>query len=285
MRPGEIEAIEVELFVTALRQRHGYDFSGYARASLKRRIQGLATELGCRTVAELIPRILHDETVLPRVLAGLSVPVSEMFRDPDVFLALRQQVVPLLRSYSQINIWQAGCANGEEVYSLAILLEEEGLYDRVHIYATDINDMALERAEEGIFPLREMAGHADNFARAGGRRPLMDYFHAGYEFAAVDARLRRNIYFAHHNLVSDGVFCEVQLILCRNVLIYFTRALQDRVLHLFHDSLTRGGILCLGKKESIRFSTMADRFMPLAGPQKIFQRLNSPADAHTPTIR
>lgn len=279
MRLNEIEAIEVELFVSALRQRHGYDFSGYARASLKRRIQALAIELDCATIADLIPRVLRDEDILPRLLNGLSVPVSEMFRDPEVFLALRRQVVPLLHSYSQINIWQAGCANGEEVYSLAILLEEEGLYDRVHIYATDINDTALARAEDGIFPMKDMAAHADNFARAGGKRPLADYFNIGYDFAAVDARLRRNIYFAHHNLAADGVFCEVQLILCRNVLIYFTRALQDRVLRLFHDSLARGGILCLGKKENIQFSDMADRFAPLAGPQKIFQRLSSPADA------
>jgi len=229
--------------------------------------------------------VLHDEDILPRLLTGLSVPVSEMFRDPEVFLALRRQVVPLLHSFSQINSWQAGCANGEDVYSLAILLEEEGLYDRVHIYATDINDTALARAEDGIFPMKDMPTHAANFARAGGKRPLNDYFNIGYDFAAVDARLRRNIYFAHHNLVSDGVFCEVQLILCRNVLIYFTRALQDRVLRLFHDSLARGGILCLGKKENIQFSDMASRFAPLVGPQRIFQRLSSPADAVAPTLR
>jgi len=280
-----IEAIEVELFVDALRRRHGYDFGNYARASLKRRIVGIAAELGCQRISDAIPLILHDDGVLPRILSMLSVPVSEMFRDPSAFLTLRRQVVPLLQSYDRINIWQAGCAYGEEVYSLAILLEEEGLYDRVQIYATDINDQALARAEEGVFPLKNMRRYADNYLKSGGRRSLTEYVHARYGFAAVDDRLKRNISFAHHNLTADGVFCEVNLVLCRNVLIYFNRTLQNRVFHLFHDSLARGGVLCLGRKETLVFSDLASRYEPVDAAQRIYRKIRILDDAAVPTVR
>jgi len=285
MTRAEIEAIEVELFVEALRRRYGYDFGDYARASLKRRVLGIAAELGCERVADLVPRIVHDEGVLPRVLAMLSVPVSEMFRDPHAFLTLREQIVPLLQSYPRINVWQAGCANGEEVYSLAILLEEEGLYDRAQIYATDINDEALARAEEGVFPLKHMRAYADNYIKAGGRRSLTEYVHARYGFAKVDDRLKRNISFAHHNLASDGVFCEVNLILCRNVLIYFNRTLQNRVFRLFDDSLARSGVLCIGKKETLAFSELADQYEPVDAAQRIYRKVSALAPASTPTVR
>ncbi|HYD65016.1 protein-glutamate O-methyltransferase CheR [Azospirillum sp.] len=285
MKTADIEAIEVELFVDALRRRHGYDFGDYARASLKRRIAGIAADLGCARIADTIPLILHEEGVLPRILGKLSVPVSEMFRDPPMFRSLRTQVVPMLQSYDRINVWQAGCAYGEEVYSLAILLEEEGLYDRVQIYATDINDQALARAEEGVFPLTSMRGFADNYLKSGGRRSLTEYVHARYGFAKVDDRLKRNISFAHHNLTADGVFCEVNLLLCRNVLIYFNRALQNRVLHLFHDSLARNGVLCLGRKETLAFSDLAGRYETLDAAQKIYRKVPALDDVAVPTVR
>ncbi len=285
MKTADVEAIEVDLFIDALRRRHGYDFGDYARASLKRRIAGIAAELGCARISDAIPLILHDEDILPRILGMLSVPVSEMFRDPQMFLSLRTHVVPLLQSYDQINVWQAGCAYGEEVYSLAILLEEEGLYDRVQIYATDINDQALARAEEGVYPLRGMRSFADNYLKSGGRRSLTEYVHARYGFAAIDDRLKRNISFAHHNLTADGVFCEVNLLLCRNVLIYFNRVLQNRVLHLFHDSLARGGVLCLGRKETLAFSDLAGRYQPLDAAQRIYRKVPTLDDVLVPTVR
>ena len=285
MKTADVEAIEVDLFVEALRRRYGYDFSDYARASLKRRIAAIAAELGCERISAAIPHILYDDDMLQRILPMLSVPVSEMFRDPLAFLTLRTQVVPLFRSYDRINVWQAGCANGEEVYSLAILLEEEGLYDRVQIYATDINDKALARAEDGVFPLKNMRDFADNYQKAGGRRSLTEYVHARYGFAKIDDRLKRNIAFAHHNLTGDGVFCEVNLVLCRNVLIYFNRALQNRVLHLFHDSLARHGVLCLGRKETLMFSDLVDRYEPIDAAQKIYRKLPTLDDRAVPTVR
>jgi len=267
--------IELELFIRALQLRHGYDFSGYARASLKRRVQGVAMARQCRTIGELTTRVLHDDSLLPTVIAGLSVPVSEMFRNPFVFKALVADVFPVLASYPHINIWQAGCARGEEVYTLAILLEEAGLYERTQIYATDFNDVALAQAQEGIFPLAEARAWSENYRAAGGQHSLGDYWHARYEHLKLVERLKRNITFANHNLVADGVFCEAHLILCRNVLIYFTNALQDRVLGLFRNSLVRGGYLVLGNKESIAFAPSATEFSELDARARIY-RLGAP---------
>lgn len=263
--------IELELFVQALQLRHGYDFSGYARASLKRRVQAVAAARQCRTIGELTTRVVHDDSLLPAVIAGLSVPVSEMFRNPFVFKTLVADVFPVLASYPHINIWQAGCARGEEVYTLAILLEEAGLYARCQIYATDFNDAALGQAQDGIFPLAEARTWSANYLAAGGQHSLSDYWHARYEHLKLDERLKRNITFANHNLVADGVFCEAQLILCRNVLIYFTNALQDRVLGLFRDSLVRGGYLVLGNKESITFAPSAAEFTELDAQARIYR--------------
>lgn len=251
MPKTRLEETEVQLFADMLRLRYGYDFSHYAKASLRRRVAGLCQNFGVAHIAELIPLVLHDETLLPRVLAGLSVPVTEMFRDPEVFLQLRREVVPLLQSYPRINIWQVGCATGEEAYSLAILLREEGIDHRSRIFSTDINDAALAKAEEGIFPAEKLQEYSRNYFKAGGTRSLADYYHAHYDLAKMDESLKANILFTHHNVVSDGVFGEMQLILCRNVLIYFDRQLQGKVLGLFRDSLSRGGFLCLGIKESL----------------------------------
>ena len=271
-----LEDIEVELFVQALKLRHGYDFSQYAPASLKRRVLQLVQSQQSGTVSTLTTRLLHEPSFLPVVLEGLSVPVSEMFRDPEVFLALREQVFPVLASYPQINIWQAGCAHGQEVYSLAILLEEAGLYERTQIYATDFNETALRHAQEGIYPAREAQLWSRNYQAAGGSHSLADYYSARYELIKLDQRLRRHVTFANHNLVTDEVFCEAHLVLCRNVLIYFSDPLQDRTLALFRDSLVRGGFLCLGTRESLDFSQASADFTPVNAPLRIY-RLGSRA--------
>ena len=263
--------IEIELFLRALQLRHGYDFSQYAPASLKRRIVQLSHSQGTRTVSGLIERVLHEPGFMSVVLEGLSVPVSEMFRDPPVFRALRDQVLPVLASYSQVNIWLAGCAHGQEVYSLAILLEEAGLYDRCQLYATDFNDAALWQAQEAIYPAREAQLWSRNYAAAGGIHSLADYYSARYELIKLDERLRRNVIFVNHNLVTDDVFCEAHLVLCRNVLIYFGDALQDRALNLFRDSLRRGGFLCLGIRESIDFAPSARDFSAVDAKLRIYQ--------------
>jgi len=270
-RRPDVEDIELELFVRALQLKHGYDFSQYARASFKRRVLHLVSELGYGSVGELTGKLLRDEALLPRIVAGVSVPVSEMFRNPGVFRTLRREILPRLASYPQINIWQAGCAYGQEVYSLAILLEECGLYEHSQIYATDFNDYALARAAEGIFPLREARGYSENYLAAGGEHSLSDYYHALYDHIKLDEKLKRNITFANHNLVTDGVFCEAHLILCRNVLIYFTDPLQDRVLALFRDSLVRGGYLCLGNKETIDFAAAATNFETIDPTARIYR--------------
>lgn len=268
----ELEAIELDLFVRALQQGYGYDFSQYAPASLKRRVRQLVRVHGTGTISALTGRLLHEPAFLQPVLAGLSVPVSDMFRDPPVFQALRERVLPLLASYPRINIWQAGCANGQEVYSLAILLEEAGLYERSHIYATDFSSLALEHAQEGIYPAKEAQLWSRNYQAAGGLRSLADYYSARYDFIKLDQRLRRNVTFANHNLVADKVFCEAHLVLCRNVLIYFANPLQNRVLELFRDSLVRGGMLCLGLRESLDFAPASADFAAIDDALRLYRR-------------
>lgn len=269
----DIDDIEIDAFVQALLRRYGYDFSGYAPASLRRRILALPSAFQTEHLGALTAQILRDPEQVPQVIAQLSVPVSEMFRNPGVFRTLRDEVFPVLASYAHINIWQAGCAHGQEVYSLAILLQEAGLYDRCTIYATDFSEAALARAREGIFPIRDARLYGENYLAAGGRHTLADYYHARYDFMKLDEDLKRQVTFANHNLVSDGVFCEAQLILCRNVMIYFSNMLQDRVLGTFRDSLVRGGFLCLGNRESIRFASNASDFIAHDAAQRIYRRI------------
>lgn len=268
----ELEQIELELFVLALKRRHGFDFSQYAPASLTRRVRQLVHVHQSTSITELTARLLHEADFVTRIVQGLSVPVSEMFRDPPVFRALRDQVLPMLASYPRINIWQAGCANGQEVYSLAIMLEEAGLYDRSHIFATDFNPEALQRAHEGIYPARDAQLWSRNYMEAGGGLSLADYYSARYDFIRLHERLRRNITFANHNLVSDKMFCEAHLVVCRNVLIYFTNPLQNRTLMLFRDSLVRGGYLCLGLRESMTFAQVATDFNAVDARLRIYRR-------------
>ena len=266
------EELEIRDFVDTLKARHGYDFGQYAPASFKRRLRALRMRTGAASIAALSRRVMDEPAFLRQVLAGLSVPVSEMFRDPWVFEALRREVLPILASYPRIHIWQAGCAHGEEVYSLAILLQEEGLYDKAQIFATDLNDVALEEAAEGIYPAANARQFSENYLRAGGRRSLSHYFHARYERIKFDESLKRNVTFASHNLSTDGVFAEVQLILCRNVLIYFNDILQDRVLQLFRDSLVHKGFLCLGSKETLARTTVEADFEPFDASARLFRR-------------
>ncbi|MBF0095828.1 MAG: protein-glutamate O-methyltransferase CheR [Magnetococcales bacterium] len=251
MKVSELEEVEITLFLETLRLRHGYDFRHYSRASLRRRLLSLQRMFAVEHLVELLPRLLREETILSKVLATLSVPVTEMFRDPEVFLLLRRHVLPVLRTFPRINIWQVGSATGEEAYSLAILMAEEGCLPQCQIYATDINDAALATAEAGIFPARRMALYSENYRLAGGAGKLSDYCQTHLDVVEMHEPLRRAMVFAHHNLVADGVFCEAHLVMCRNVLIYFDRFLQGRCLGLMRASLVRGGFLCLGLQETL----------------------------------
>ncbi|WP_130471005.1 CheR family methyltransferase [Candidatus Magnetaquicoccus inordinatus] len=271
MKEIEIEEVEITLFLEALRLRHGYDFRHYSRASLRRRLLGLQRLFGVEHLLDLLPGLMREEGMLARILAALSVPVTEMFRDPEVFLALRQQVVPILRSFPRINIWQIGSATGEEAYSLAIVMAEEGCLSQCQIYATDINDAALATAEAGIFPVRKMAAYSENYRLAGGKGRLSDYCHAHLDVVEMNEPLRRAMVFAHHNLEADGVFCEAHLVMCRNVLIYFDRYLQGRCLALIRESLVRGGYLCLGLQETMDAYEKKEDFYPLERMLRIYR--------------
>ncbi|RJS95009.1 protein-glutamate O-methyltransferase CheR [Salinisphaera sp. Q1T1-3] len=273
---GELSALDLEeqvldVFVQALRIRHGYDFSGYARASLKRRVRQLASDLEVARIGDLIPRLLYEPALCDTIIEHLSVPVSDLFRDPWVFASLREKVMPVLASWPRINVWQAGCAYGEEVFSLAIMLFECGLARRSQIYATDINDHALEKAAEGIFGVERLADFESNYRAAGGTAALSDYYHARYALLRMRRELGERVTFAHHNLVTDGVFAEAHMILCRNVLIYFSQPLKDRVVKLFADSLVHGGFLVLGDKETLQFSRYADCFSPVDEQARIYR--------------
>ena len=266
------DQIELRLLIEAIYLRYSYDFRDYAGASLKRRVLQAQAQLGCATISALQERILHDPQAFMQLLQYLTIPVSEMFRDPGYFLALREQVVPMLHTYPSLKVWVAGCSTGEEVYSLAILLHEEGLLERTMIYATDINPHSLEKAEQGIFALDNLRTYTENYQKSGGKRAFSDYYSAAYDRVLFDKRLRANVTFADHSLATDSVFAETQLVSCRNVLIYFNRELQDRALGLFHDSLCHRGFLGLGSKESLDFSAYARHFEPLVRQERIFRK-------------
>ena len=265
-------AIEMRLLVDAIYLKYHYDFRSYSGASLKRRLTAAMARFACPTLSRLQERVLHDPTVFPALLDYLTVQVSEMFRDPDYFLALREKVVPLLRTYPSLKIWIAGCSTGEEAYSFAILLREEGLLERAMIYATDINPRALAQAEDGVYAIDRIAGFTENHRRSGATASLSNYYTAAYDRVVFDRTLREQIVFSDHSLATDSVFAEMQLVSCRNVLIYFTRDLQDRALGLFHEALCRKGFLGIGAKESLRFTNLADRFEPLVAAQRIYQK-------------
>jgi len=267
-----VEDIEIQLLLEALFLRYHYDFRHYARASIKRRLRQARDQLGFSTFSAMQEHLLHSEAMVGRLLDFLTVQVSEMFRDPSYFKALRDKVVPHLRTYPSLKIWIAGCSHGEEVYSFAILLLEEGLLDRTIIYATDINPAALDVAKSGVYPLDRIAAFTRNHQQAGGKTSLADYYTTAYGRAVFDKKLRAQVVFSDHSLVSDEVFTECQLVSCRNVMIYFDRPLQDRAVGLFRDSLTRRGFLGLGSKETLRFSRHVDAFTNFVREEKIYQR-------------
>lgn len=269
---ASVEMVELDLFLEALFRRYHYDFRSYSRASLQRRAEVACMRLNCTTLSDLQRRILHEPDVLPEVIDAMTVQVSALFRDPEFYLALRQDVIPHLRTFPSIKVWVAGCADGEELYSLAILFREEGLFERTVFYATEINRRALAKAEAGVYDISRMTEFSQNYQQSGGRSSLSDYYTAGYGRAVFDRTLRSRTVFTEHNLATDQVFSEVHLVSCRNVLIYFDHALQERTIGLFAESLARGGFLGLGAHETLRFSGHAQAFSPFDETQRIWRR-------------
>jgi chemotaxis protein methyltransferase CheR len=264
--------IELELLIDAIYLKYHYDFRRYAAASLRRRLTTAMARFGCQTLSQLQDKVLHEPAVFPVLLNLLTVQVSEMFRDPAYFRSLRNEVVPLLRTYPSLKVWVAGCSTGEEAYSMAILLHEEGVLARTLIYATDINAEALQKAEAGVYDVDRIAGFTENHRKSGARSSLSDYYTAAYGRAVFDKSLKQHIVFSDHSLATDSVFAEVQLVSCRNVLIYFNRELQGRAVGLFRDALCRHGFLGIGAKESLRFSPHAEAFVEFAREDRIFQK-------------
>ncbi len=273
MDSPDLDRLEIDLLLEGILKRYGYDFRDYAAASLKRRLQHNLAATNSKNYIELLDKILHDENAFKALLLDLSVTVTEMFRDPYVYESIQKFVIPTLKTYPYIKIWHAGCSTGEEVYSMAILLHEEGLLSKTHIYATDINIHALDVGKEGIYPSEQMKIYAKNYQLAGGKYSLSDYYHAKYGAAKFADFLRKNITFAYHNLAIDHSFCEVQMIICRNVLIYFNRDLQNRVFELFDDSLNNGGYLFIGTKETLDFSNVKSHFECLSSKYKLYKKL------------
>jgi chemotaxis protein methyltransferase CheR len=271
----EVEDVELDVMLEAIVRVYGYDFRNYARASLRRRLWRRVNAEGRSSLTGLLEAILHDPAAMERLRVDLSVTVTSMFRDPPFFLALREQVVPMLRTYPFVRLWVAGCATGEEVYSLAILLREERLADRVRIYATDVSDEVLDRAQEGLISLDKMREYSSNYLEGGGREGLSRYYEVDGRWARLDRTLREGVVFARHNLATDGTFNEFHVILCRNVLIYFDRTLQRRVHQLFDDSLIPLGILGLGARESLAASPSEGRYEALDATVRLYRKTSS----------
>lgn len=271
---NELEDIEINLLLEGVFRYYGFDFRNYAPASLKRRIWKIVRAENLTSISGLQEKILHDTAYLERFLLGLSVNVTAMFRDPSFYLAFRNKVVPLLRTYPFIRIWCAGCSTGEEVYSMAILLQEEGLHHRCRIYATDMNEMVLKKAKAGIFSLQLMQEYTQNYLQAGGKQSLSEYYTAAYDNAIFRSSLRENIVFSAHNLVTDGSFNEFNVILCRNVLIYFNQTLQERVHKLLYESLCMFGVLGLGHKESLKLTLYDKSYEELESREKLYRKIS-----------
>jgi chemotaxis protein methyltransferase CheR len=266
----EIGNEELEYFLQSVFDKYGYDFRSYSQAHIKRRITNRISMSRLHSLEDLQSKILTSTSFASLFIKDLSINVTEMYRDPNFYAAVREKVIPRLKTYSFLKTWHAGCATGEEVYSMAILLTEENLYDRSLIYATDFNQQVLDTAKAGIYSEQKTKQYTRNHQLAGGNTSLSDYYIAKYDKIIMDKSLKKNIVWAHHNLVTDSAFAEVQLILCRNVLIYFNQDLQNKVLELFHESLAKGGYLCLGARESLRFSSVADRYQVVDSKNKIY---------------
>jgi chemotaxis protein methyltransferase CheR len=275
MLPSAIEQVEVELLLEALYRRHGSDYRGYARANLDRRVRHLVGAKGLERISELIPRCIHDATLAAELAQQLATAGTDMFRDPSVYRALREQVMPMLRTFPFVKIWHPGCATGEEVYSLAIVLSEADLLHRATIFGTDSNDDALHRARQGILSVERLQAFTRDYQQSGGSRSLSEYYHADHGAASLSAKLKQRITFANHNLTTDAVFGEMHVVCCRNVLIYFNRELKNRALGLFTESLVRGGFLCLGTNEDLTQSDVADHYEVVDGRAKIYRKRES----------
>lgn len=263
---------EITVLLEAINDKYGYDFREYSKAHIKRRILNRLALSGISDIPDLQKVALEDEIFASRLLQDLSITVTEMFRDPGFYRSIRENIIPWLKTYSFIKIWHAGCSTGEEAYSMAIVLKEEGLYDKTTIYATDFNQFALDQAKAGVFSNKMIKGYTANYQLAGGKEPFCDYYSSDYNMAIMNNGLKKNIVWAHHNLVTDAVFAEVHLILCRNVMIYFEKDLQNKVHKLFSDSLIKGGILCLGTKEGLKFSNHSMDYIELDKKQRIFKK-------------
>ena len=270
---NENEKIEFDLILEAIYQKYGYDFRNYAKASLRRRLRYRLSQSNLKTISEMQHKLLNDKEFFDTLLLDLTINVTEMFRDPSFFKALREIVIYELKKQPFIKVWHAGCSSGEEIYSTAILLKENGMYESSLIYATDTNEMVLDKAKSGIFPIEKMKDFTVNYRKAGGIASFADYYTARYDNAIMDNSLKKNIVFSNHNLVTDSVFGEMDLIMCRNVLIYFNRELQDRVFRLFMDSLRPGGFLCLGSKETVRFSSLSENFENVIEKERVYRRI------------
>jgi len=268
------ENIEIQCLLEAVFKKYGYDFRDYSDASIKRRLRVFLNKQDCDNFAQMMHEILEDEDLFEALLLELTVHVTEMFRDPSFYRALRKTVIPILKTYPRIKIWHAGCSTGEEVYSMAIMLKEEGLLKKTTIYATDINEKVLNIAKKGVYPLDRIKSYTINYQKAGGNESFADYYSARPEGALMLDELKKHVVFSQHNLVTDSVFSEMHLVICRNVLIYFNKHLQDRSIALFSESLIRRGILCLGSKETIRFTGHADKFTALVEKEKIYKKKN-----------
>jgi chemotaxis protein methyltransferase CheR len=270
---NENEKIEFDLILEAIYQKYGYDFRNYAKASLRRRLRYRLSQSNLKTISEMQHKLLNDKEFFDTLLLDLTINVTEMFRDPSFFKALREIVIYELKKQPFIKVWHAGCSSGEEIYSTAILLKENGMYESSLIYATDTNEMVLDKAKSGIFPIEKMKDFTVNYRKAGGIASFADYYTARYDNAIMDNSLKKNIVFSNHNLVTDSAFGEMDLIMCRNVLIYFNRDLQDRVFRLFMDSLRPGGFLCLGSKETVRFSSLSGNFENVIEKERVYRRI------------
>ena len=270
---AELEDIEVGLLLDGVYRAHGFDFRDYSRASIKRRILELMRLEKVDTVSAFQNKLLHDSHCLDRFVLGLSVHATAMFRDPSFYSTFRRKAVPLLKTYPTVQIWIAGCSTGEEVYSLAILLHEEKLYEKCRIYATDISQVVLRKARDGIFPLAAMREYTNNYHRAGGAHEFSDYYTAQYDSVIFNPSLRHNVVFSEHNLATDGSFNEFQVILCRNVMIYFNKDLQARVHNLFYESLSMFGVFGLGNKESLKFTPRAAFYQHINDNDKLYRKV------------
>ena len=267
------ENIEIRLLLDAILSKYGYDFTNYSKAHIKRRIKHRMSMDHILNISELQHKILFDEKYFLTLLFELSINTTQMFRDPFFYLEIRKKVIPIINTHPFIRIWHAGCSTGEEVYSMAIILKETGLYEKTQMYATDFNEKVINKAKKGIYPISHIPEHTKNYQKAGGKEPFSNYYTAKYDSIIIANNLKKNILFSEHNLSTDSVFNEMHLILCRNVLIYFNKILQKRVIKLFYDSLSIGGILCLGSKETLRFTDYDDCFEEIVKNQKIYRKI------------